>query len=148
MGSIIIVIVVFLLAIVGFDKFLIGVAIGAVAGVIMAIIETVQRKKGLKQSSNNTKKKQLRKSSQFNNKDEIDDGIIDLNLMRMIKNNKKTKSKKKSFDWEIQCESCGELLEDCECDWRGQSKQDISQDMDDLEFDEMLDYWDELDEDK
>ena len=41
------------------------------------------------------------------------------------KNNKK--KKKQDFnDWETHCESCGELLEDCECDWKGQSKQDIS----------------------
>lgn len=46
------------------------------------------------------------------------------------------------------CENCGELLEDCECDDKWLSKQDISQDMDDLDFDEMMDYWDELDEDK
>lgn len=58
------------------------------------------------------------------------------------------KKKKQDFnDWETHCESCGELLEDCECDWKGQSKQDISQDdMDDLEFDEMNDIWDEMDE--
>lgn len=49
--------------------------------------------------------------------------------------------------WETHCESCGELLKDCECDWKEQSKQDISQDMDDLDFDEMNDVWDEMDED-
>lgn len=61
----------------------------------------------------------------------------------------KKKENKKQLDyneyWETHCESCGELLEDCECDWKGQSKQDISQDMDDLEFDEMNDIWDEMD---
>lgn len=50
-------------------------------------------------------------------------------------------------NWEERCESCGELLEDCECDNKRQSKQDISQDMDDLDFDEMNDVWDEMDED-
>ena len=44
------------------------------------------------------------------------------------------------------CENCGELLEDCECDDRWISKQDASQEMDDLEFDEMNDVWDEMDE--
>lgn len=44
------------------------------------------------------------------------------------------------------CENCGELLEDCECDDNWLSKQDISQEIDDLEFDEMNDIWDELDE--
>lgn len=29
--------------------------------------------------------------------------------------------------WETHCESCDEFLEDCECDWKSQSKEDISQ---------------------
>lgn len=67
------------------------------------------------------------------------------------KNNKtninKNKNQPDETDWETHCESCGELLEDCECDWREQSRQDIGQDeMDDLEFDEMNDVWDELDQ--
>jgi hypothetical protein len=57
-----------------------------------------------------------------------------------------TKGNKYAEDyWETHCESCGELLEDCECDWQDQSREDISQDMDDLEFDEMNDIWDEED---
>ena len=52
------------------------------------------------------------------------------------KNNKK-KKREDINDWETHCESCGELLEDCECDWEDQSEQDISQDdMDDIDFDE------------
>lgn len=41
-----------------------------------------------------------------------------------------TNQKKKDDveDLKNYCESCGKLLEDCECDWKGQSKQDISQD--------------------
>lgn len=145
MGSVIIVIVVLFLAIVGIDKLLIAISIGVVAGIVIAIVETVQNKK-LKGSKGNKKvKKQLNKTSRNNEDDEV---VIDLNLMKMVKHKTKDKSNKECFDWETHCESCGELLEDCECDWRGQSKQDISQDMDDLEFDEMLDYWDELDEDK
>ena len=50
------------------------------------------------------------------------------------------------YDWETHCEYCGELLEDCECDNKELSRQDISQDMDDLEFDEMNDVWDEMDQ--
>jgi len=58
-----------------------------------------------------------------------------------------TKNNKDNEYWETHCEFCGELLEDCECDNKHQSKQDISQDdMDDLEFDEMNDIWDEMDE--
>ena len=57
---------------------------------------------------------------------------------------KRKKKSENSFD--EYCENCGELLEDCECDDRWISKQDISQEMDDLEFDEMMDVWDEMDE--
>lgn len=39
----------------------------------------------------------------------------------------KNKKKQQDFNWETHCESCGELLEDCTCDWQAQSKQDISQ---------------------
>lgn len=77
-------------------------------------------------------------------------GILDflLALSRSKKNINKKNKEQSCFDWETHCESCGELLEDCECDWHKQSKQDISQDdMDDLEFDEMNDIWDEMDED-
>ena len=52
------------------------------------------------------------------------------------------------LNWEEYCESCGELLEDCECDNKELSRQDIGQEdeeMDDLEFDEMNDVWDEMD---
>ena len=48
-------------------------------------------------------------------------------------------------DFDECCENCGELLEDCECDHKGHSKREISQEidcldgMDDLEFDEMMD---------
>ena len=48
-----------------------------------------------------------------------------------------------AFNWELHCESCDKVLEDCECDWKNQCKQETSQDMDDLEFDEMNDIWDE-----
>ena len=64
-------------------------------------------------------------------------------LTKPLKKNKKNKNN--DFDWETHCESCGELLEDGECDWKNQSKQDIFQDMDDLDFDEMNDVWDEED---
>lgn len=58
---------------------------------------------------------------------------------------KKTKKKDHLSDFDEYCENCGELLEDCECDDKWLSKQDISQEMDDLEFDEMNDIWDEED---
>lgn len=140
MGSVIIVIAVLFLAIVGIDELLIAISIGVVAGIVIAIVETVQKKKLKSSKSNKKVKKQLNKTSRNTEDDEV---LIDLNLMKMVKHKTKDKSDKESFDWETHCESCGELLEDCECDWRGQSKQDISQDMDDLEFDEMMDIWDE-----
>lgn len=74
-------------------------------------------------------------------------GILDF-LFALSQPNKNEKKNKKhnDFDWETHCELCGELLEDCECDRQKQRKQDISQDdMDDLEFDEMNDIWDEMD---
>ena len=145
MGSIIIVIAVLFIAIVGIDKLIIAIAIGVVAGIAMAIVETIQKKKGKKSSKNKKVKNNFNKKSRNDTDDEL---FVDLNLMKVVKHNPKTSLDKEFSDWETHCESCGELLEDCECDWRGQSKQDISQDMDDLEFDEMLDYWDELDEDK
>lgn len=58
---------------------------------------------------------------------------------------KKNNSKNKSFNFDEYCENCGELLEDCECDDKWISKQDISQEIDDLEFDEIIDILDEED---
>lgn len=59
---------------------------------------------------------------------------------------KKINNNDDELNWETHCESCGELLEDCECDWQEQSKQDINQEyLDDLDFDEMNDVWDEED---
>lgn len=43
-----------------------------------------------------------------------------------IKEGTKKKQKKDDFDWETHCESCGELLEDCECDNQGLSFEDIA----------------------
>lgn len=68
-----------------------------------------------------------------------------LSFLFGLSDNKNANKKRGFFNWETHCESCGELLEDCECDWREQSCLDISQDMDDLEFDEMNDVWDEMD---
>lgn len=36
------------------------------------------------------------------------------------------KKREEKCNWETTCESCGELLEDCECDWKHLSRQDIS----------------------
>lgn len=44
--------------------------------------------------------------------------------------------------WEEHCESCGELLEDCECDWKRQSREDISNSWLPKDENEM-DLWDE-----
>lgn len=140
MGSFIIVIVVLILAIVGIDKLFIAIAVGVFAGIIIAIVEVVQKKKLKGSKSNKKAKKHLNKTSRNNENNEV---VIDLNLMKMVKHKTRDKSNKESLDWETHCESCGELLEDCECDWRGQSKQDISQDIDDLEFDEINDILDE-----
>ena len=41
--------------------------------------------------------------------------------------------------YEEYCENCGELLEDCECDEQDFSKEDISQEEYDYEFEEMVD---------
>lgn len=52
------------------------------------------------------------------------------------------KDKTKNNDWEEHCESCGELLEDCECDWQKHSREDISNNW--LPKDEnKMDLWDE-----
>ncbi len=47
-----------------------------------------------------------------------------------------TKKKRKTgdqedFDWETHCESCEEFLEDCECDFEDESRQDIGRGFDD-----------------
>ena len=57
--------------------------------------------------------------------------------------NNKNNHNTNSFD--EYCENCGELLEDCECDDAWLSKQDISQDYDDIEYLELVDVFDEED---
>jgi len=143
MGYIFAFIIVFLIAIVGFDNLLIALAVGGAIGIISAIIQAVENKKGMKTNkTNNHKPLRENKQSYWDDEDQV---VNDMIIMEMMEKEKKKKSKKKNFNWETHCESCGELLEDCECDWKRQSKQDISQDMDDLEFDEMNDIWDEMD---
>ena len=143
MGYIFAFIIVFLIAIVGFDNLLIALAVGGILGIISAIIQAVENKKGMKTNkTNNHKPSRENKQSYWDDEDQV---VNDMIIMEMMEKEKKKKSKKKNFNWETHCESCGELLEDCECDWKRQSKQDISQDMDDLEFDEMNDIWDEMD---
>ena len=68
-----------------------------------------------------------------------------MGFLDFIFGNKNAKKKEDLSSFDEYCENCGELLEDCECDDKWLSKQDISQDMDDLEFDEMMDIWDEED---
>ena len=53
------------------------------------------------------------------------------------------KKKEDSLKFDEYCENCGELLEDCECEDKWISKQDISQDFD---IDELI-LLDEIDED-
>ncbi len=47
------------------------------------------------------------------------------------KNKKRPTEDRDDFDWEEQCESCEEYLEDCECDFEEESLQDIGGDYDD-----------------
>lgn len=144
MGSIIVIIIIFFIIIVGIDNLLIALIVGGIIGIISGIIKAIQAKKGVKTNNINKRKIQSNKQSYWDDEDQV---VNDMILMEMIEKNKKNKHKKKEFNWEAHCESCGELLEDCECDWREQSKQDISQDdIDDLEFDEMNDIWDEMDD--
>ena len=58
-----------------------------------------------------------------------------------IKEGTKKKQKKDDFDWETHCENCGELLEDCECDDKELSMEDIA-------LMDMLDEEDEMEEDE
>jgi hypothetical protein len=53
-----------------------------------------------------------------------------------------SKDKSKNNNWEEHCESCGELLEDCECDWQKHSREDISHNWLPKDENEM-DLWDE-----
>ena len=58
-----------------------------------------------------------------------------------IKEGTKKQQKKEDFDWETHCESCGELLEDCEC-----GNKELS--MEDIALMDMLDEDDEMEEDE
>ena len=58
-----------------------------------------------------------------------------------IKERTKKKQKKDDFDWETHCENCGELLEDCECDDKELSMEDIA-------LMDILDEEDEMEEDE
>lgn len=145
MGYIFAFILIFFLVIVGFDNLLIALGVGGAIGLIVGIVQAVQEKKGKQPRKNKSHSTQEKKQSYWDDEDQV---VNDMILMDMMKKDKKKKPKKDYTEyWETHCESCGELLEDCECDWKKQSKQDISQDMDDLEFDEMNDIWDEMDDD-
>lgn len=60
-----------------------------------------------------------------------------------IKQSTKKKQETDNLDWETECENCGELLEDCVCDDKELSLEDISlldmMDEDDEESDELED---------
>lgn len=124
------------------DEFLIILAVSIVAGIIWGVVQAVMDKK---KGTTNIQKKPIKK--QKSEEEILEEAIMYDMLNKQIKKKQQKKNQKDYTEyWETHCESCGELLEDCECDWKRQSKQDISQDeMDDLEFDEMMDYWDELD---
>lgn len=141
MGSIIIILSVIFLAIIGIENLLIGLAIGCFMGIVGGIIKAVQEKK----NSNSGKQNKLKTNKQASSDDvQI---INDMIILHMVDESRKKITKKRKIDmntyWETHCESCGELLEDCECDNKVLSKQDISQDIDDLEFDEIMDILDE-----
>lgn len=111
------------------DIMLIVFALSIVGGVIYGIVKAIYDKKQTQNQSINYKSSN---TISFNSKS---------------KTKKQPPKKDYTEYWETHCESCGELLEDCECEWKHYSKEDISLDnMDDLEFDEMNDIWDELDE--
>jgi hypothetical protein len=67
-------------------------------------------------------------------------------LFGINKNKKSSANYSDDFDFETTCECCGELLEDCECDWQEISRNDISQnlpdDEPDFEDDESFDDFD------
>ena len=127
MGTIIAIIIVFILAIVGIKEFLIALAIGGVIGIISAIIQAVEQKKGFK--TNNHKQHNTSKTNKQSYWDDEDQVVNDMIIMEMMdqEEQKRKTLKKNTFNWETDCESCEELLEDCECDWQDNSKEDISQ---------------------
>ena len=127
MGTIIAIIIVFILAIVGIKEFLIALAIGGVIGIISAIIQAVEQKKGFK--TNNHRKhntSNINKQSYWDDEDQVVNDMIIMEMMDQEEQKRKS-LKKDTFNWETDCESCEELLEDCECDWHDNSKEDISQ---------------------
>lgn len=94
----------------------------------------------------------------LNSDDEMLETMVLLDMMNKENNNQRKSNllpgeqntfmtdDDEDYDWETHCEFCGELLEDCECEHRQLSRQDISQEDDDLELDEMNDVWDESDQ--
>ena len=63
--------------------------------------------------------------SDWNDDDQI---VNDMIVMEMMEEEQERDDfKMDSFNWETDCESCEELLEDCECDWQDISREDISQ---------------------
>lgn len=120
MGTIFAIFIVFMLAVVGIKEFLIALAIGAVLGIISGIVKGVEQRKGLKSN------KPRQHNSYWDDEDQV---VNDMIIMDMMEREEREKSaiKKGTFNWETDCESCEELLEDCECDWRDISKNDISQ---------------------
>ena len=67
-------------------------------------------------------------------------GILEFLLALSGSKKNTNKNKEQSgFDWETHCESCGELLEDCECDDKELSMEDIA-------LMDMLDEEDEMEE--
>ena len=137
MGYIFAIILVFMLAVVGFDGILIALVIGGVCGIVSLIIE--------RHSSKPKYKQQISKKKPDDN-EEIINNMILLETMEDEEDAESLDDENYSDYWETHCESCGELLEDCECDWQNESKTDISEDIDDLEFDEINDILEEDEE--
>lgn len=126
MGSITVIIILFILAIVGIKEFLIALAVGAILGMISAIIQSAEqrRENKYKQYHNSNVNNQSYKD---NKEQSVNDNIIVIDMMDQ-KERERRSLEIDSFNWETDCESCEELLEDCECDWQDISKEDISQD--------------------
>jgi len=59
----------------------------------------------------------------------------------------KTKKNPDDIDWETECESCGELLEDCECDNKELSLEDIAM-MDMIDEDDELEAMQEMEDEE
>ena len=123
MGSITVIIIVFMFAIVGIKEFLIVLAVGGILGIISAIVQSAEQRRENKYKQyydSNTNNQSYR-----NDKEQTDNTLV----IDMMKQEEPEINDLKVDDsnWESDCESCEKLLEDCECDWQDISREDTSQ---------------------